>query len=63
MLLVRLAMQAQKADPGLGWLVLELLGDLLGKAVWAHPALWRGWLMAAQSNAPASFPTFLQVGH
>ena len=61
MLLMRLAMQAQTIAPSLAWLVVELLDTLLGKAVWADKNLWRGWLLAAQRNTPASFHLFLQA--
>jgi len=49
------------AAPRLRGYVLELLGDLVSRGIWAEPNQWRGWLMAAAQTAPDSFPAMLQA--
>jgi len=53
--------QVLAAAPRLRGYVLELLGDLVSRGIWAEPNQWRGWLMAAAQTAPDSFPAMLQV--
>lgn len=53
--------QVLAAAPRLRGYVLELLGDLVSRGIWAEPSQWRGWLMAAAQTAPDSFPAMLQA--
>jgi len=61
-LFMRLLIQALAAAPTLRPFVVETLGAVARRSVWATDAgAWRGWLLAARSASPDSFPALLAL--
>ena len=58
---MRFVLMVLTVAPSLQPYVLELLAALVTRGVWADPQQWRGWVLAAEKTAPASFPVLLQV--
>ncbi|KAF8072491.1 hypothetical protein HT031_000150 [Scenedesmus sp. PABB004] len=60
-LFMRTVITALQISPKLTDTVMELLKRLITKQVWTSESQWRGFLIAAEKAAPASYPVLLTL--